>query len=142
MRGQGNDPLAMLKQLMGLAGAAQQLEQGPMEAQMKAQLAQSELQRAREESQLHPFKVQQAQFATQEMPRESKDRSMARSLGAGADFAQMAAAMGMPPEELKLILSEKLGLGSYNQDQMAQDAMKKRYPTAISVFDKLQGGVK
>lgn len=117
--------MQMLGQLMGLAQGAQQLDTEGQLSPLKAQYLQQQIQGQEFEN----------SHAQEQMSAQNQYHKM-MSLPQAVMGIQSA---GYGPEELKLMLREMFGIGSYDVPQAGRDYVRRMMPKESAIFEQLKG---
>lgn len=122
-----NDPFSMLKEMFSMAQAAQNMD-----------MQQAQAQQMQEEATLLPLKRQQIENSLQNAQTNDEATNFYHQM-AGLNAALPAIQMsGMNPQELRMLMSERFGLGDYDMQRAVPDYLKSLSPETAALVAKLQ----
>lgn len=117
----------MLKEMFSMAQAAQNMD-----------MQQAQAQQMQEEATLLPLKRQQIESSLQNAQTNDEATNFYHQM-AGLSAALPAIQMsGMNPQELRMLMSERFGLGDYNLQKAVPDYLKSLSPETAELITKLQ----
>lgn len=116
----------MLGQLMGLAGQAQQMDEGQQLSPLRAQLLQQQ--------------IAGQQFDNEHAGEQMRSQQLYHQMMSLPQATMGMQSAGYAPEEVKLMLRKLYNLGSYDLAQAGKDYVRRTLPKESATIEQLTRG--